>query len=95
MTFRPLSHNVLLERLDPETESPGGILLPMAIPEDQQQGKVLAVGPGLLDDDGVLRPMNVEVGQTVLFPKYGGHDVTIDGEERVLIAENLILGVIE
>jgi chaperonin GroES len=95
MKFRPLHDRVLLRRVEEETKSAGGIIIPDTAKEKPMQGEVLAVGPGGRDEKGHLTPMGVKVGDRVLFGKWSGTEVKMDGEELVIMKESDIMGVIE
>jgi len=95
MKFRPLHDNVLVKRLEPSEEKWGGIIIPDTAKEKPQEGNVLAVGPGKRLDDGTRRSVGVAVGNKVLFGKYAGTEITIDGEELLVMRESDLLGVIE
>jgi len=95
MQFRPLHDNVLVKRLDTTEEKIGGIIIPDTAKEKPQEGNVLAVGPGKLQDDGTRRVVGVTVGNKILFGKYAGTEITIDGEELLVLRESDLLGVIE
>ena len=92
---RPLRDRVIVKRLDREEKSKGGIIIPDNAKEKPQEGKVVAVGPGRRDDNGKIVPVDVRKGDRILFGKYTGSDVEIDGEEHLILQENDILGVIE
>ena len=92
---RPLQDRVIVKRLAREEKSKGGIIIPDTAKEKPQEGQVVAVGPGRRDDAGKTVPPDVEKGDRVLFGKYSGTDVEIDGEEHLILQENDILGVIE
>ena len=94
MSFKPLGDRVLVKPLAKEEMSKGGIVLPDTVKEKPQEGKVIAVGVGKFDD-GTLVPMEVKVGQTVMFSKYGPTEIKVDGEEMYVLSESDILGVIE
>jgi chaperonin GroES len=94
MTIRPLYDRVLLRRKEPEQKSSGGLFLPTAAQEKSQLAEVVAVGTGRLLDDGSVCPLKVEVGMTVLLGKWGGDEVEVDGEKRLLVRESDILGVV-
>jgi len=93
--FRPLHDNVLVKRLDTTEEKVGGIIIPDTAKEKPQEGNVLAVGPGKLQDDGTRRAPGVAVGNKILFGKYAGTEITVDGEELLVLRESDLLGVIE
>ena len=95
MKFRPLHDNVLVKRLETTEEKVGGIIIPDTAKEKPQEGNVLAVGPGKLQDDGTRRPVGVVVGNKILFGKYAGTEITIDGDELLVLRESDLLGVIE
>ena len=93
-TFRPLHDRLLVERLDEGEQQVGGIIIPDTAKEKPQQGRVLAVGKGRVSDDGTLIPLDVKVGDTVLFGKYAGTDIKLDGEERLIMREDDVLAVV-
>jgi chaperonin GroES len=93
--FRPLHDNVLVKRLDAAEEKIGGIIIPDTAKEKPQEGNVLAVGPGKLQDDGTRRPVGVAVGNKILFGKYAGTEITVEGEELLVLRETDLLGVLE
>jgi len=95
MQFRPLHDNVLVKRLEAAEEKVGGIIIPDTAKEKPQEGNVLAVGPGKLQDDGTRRPVGVTVGNKILFGKYAGTEITVDGEELLVLRESDLLGVLE
>ena len=95
MKFRPLHDRVLVRRVDEEETTAGGIIIPDTAQEKPMEGTVLAIGPGARDEQGKLVPMDVEVGDRVLFGKWSGNEVTIDGEELSIMKESDIMGVIE
>ncbi len=95
MAFRPLHDRVLIRRIEEENKTPSGIIIPDTAKEKPQQGEVLAVGPGARDESGKLVPLDVKVGDKVLFGKWSGSEVTIDGEELLIMKESDILGIIE
>ena len=95
MKIQPLGDRVLIEPMQEGEVNKGGIIIPDSAKEKPMQGKVVAVGPGKLDDSGKLIPMNVKKGQNVLLPKYGGTEVKIDDKEYQIVREEDILGVIE
>lgn len=94
MNIQPLGDRVLVEPLKEEQTTKGGIIIPDTAKEKPQQGKVIAVGTGKLDDSGNKIPFNVKKGDTVLMPKYGGTEVKIDGKEYQIMREEDILGII-
>ena len=95
MNIRPLHDRVIVRRMEEERTSPGGIVLPDAATEKPIQGEVLAVGTGKITDRGDVRPLDVKVGDKVLFGKYSGTEVKLGGEEVVVMREEDIMGVIE
>lgn len=95
MQFRPLHDRVLVRRTDEDEKTAGGIIIPDTAKEKPQQGEVVAVGPGTRNEAGELLPLDVRIGDRVLFGKYAGSEVTIDGEEYSIMKESDILGVLE
>jgi chaperonin GroES len=95
MKFRPLQDRVVVRRLEEETKTAGGIIIPDTAKEKPMQGEVIAIGPGGRDEKGNLTPMGVKAGDRVLFGKWSGTEVKIDGEELVIMKEADIMGVIE
>ena len=95
MKIRPLQDRVVVRRTEEETKTAGGIVLPDSATEKPAQGEVLAVGPGRLLDNGDVRPVDVNVGDTVVFGKYASNTVKIDGEELLILSESEIYGVVE
>lgn len=95
MKLRPLHDRVIIKRLDNETKTTSGIVIPDTAAEKPDQGQVLAVGEGKVGDDGKVRPMAVKVGDKVLFGQYSGNTVKIDGDEVVILSESELYGVIE
>src|SRR3954463_6631825 len=93
--FKPLHDRVLVKRIEAEEKTAGGIIIPDTAKEKPVEGEVLAVGPGARDETGGIFPLDVKVGDRVLFGKWAGTDVLIDGEERLILKESDILGVIE
>ena len=93
-TFRPLHDRLLVERLDEGEQQVGGIIIPDTAKEKPQQGRVLAVGKGRVNDDGTLLPLDVKVGDAILFGKYAGTDIKLDGEERLIMREDDVLAVV-
>ena len=94
MKIRPLQDRVIVERLEAEEKSAGGIIIPDSAKEKPQEGKVIAVGNGKRGDDGKPQPMDVKAGDRILFSKYAGNDVTLDGTEYIIMREDDILGVL-
>src|SRR3954467_11913296 len=95
MKFRPLHDRVVVERVSAEEKTAGGIIIPDTVKEKPQQGKIIAVGPGGRDENGKLIPIDVKVGERVLFGKWSGTEVKIDGHDYLIIKESDILGVLE
>jgi chaperonin GroES len=93
--FRPLRDRVLVKRLDQEEKTPGGIIIPDTAKEKPIQGEILSVGAGVRDDKGTLHPLEVKAGDRVLFAKWGGTEVKIDGTEYVILKESDILGILD
>ncbi|MDA3971702.1 MAG: co-chaperone GroES [Desulfobulbaceae bacterium] len=95
MKIRPLNDRILVKRIESETTTSGGIIIPDSAKEKPAEGKIIAVGAGRLNDKGERVALEVKVGDAVLFSKYGGTDVKIDGEEYLIMREDDILGVVE
>jgi chaperonin GroES len=95
MAFRPLHDRVLVRRVDSEDKTAGGIFIPDTAKEKPQEGEVVATGPGARDDTGTVQPLEVQPGDRVLFGKWSGTEVRIDGEDLLIMKESDILGVIE
>jgi len=95
ITFRPLHDRVLIRRIEAEEKTPGGIIIPDTAKEKPVEGEVLAVGAGARDDSGKIIPLDVKVGDRVLFGKWSGTEVLLGGEDRLIVKESDILGVIE
>jgi len=95
MALRPLQDRLLVKRLEEGEQVQGGIIIPDTAKEKPQQAKVLAVGPGRVTDDGKLQPIEVKVGDTVVFGKYSGTEVKVDGDDLLIIREDDVLGVLE
>jgi chaperonin GroES len=94
MTFRPLHDRVLVKRVEEETTTKGGIIIPDTAKEKPQEGEIVAVGGGAIKEDGSVRPLDVSVGDRVLFAKWGGTEVTLDGQELLIMKESDILGIL-
>ena len=94
MSFRPLHDRVVVRRVDSEEKSAGGIIIPDTAKEKPQQGEVISVGPGGRDEAGKLIPIDLKVGDRVLFGKWSGTEVKLDGEELLIMKESDIMGVI-
>ena len=95
MSFRPLHDRVVVKRLEGEEKTKGGIIIPDTAKEKPQEGKVIAVGPGARDESGKLVPLDVKAGDRVLFGKWSGTEVKIDGEELLIMKESDLMGIIE
>ena len=95
MALRPLQDRLLVKRLEEGEQVQGGIIIPDTAKEKPQEAKVLAVGPGRVTEDGKLQPIEVKVGDTVVFGKYSGTEVKIDGDDLLIIREDDVLGVLE
>ena len=95
MNIRPLHDRVVVRRLEEETTSAGGIVLPDSATEKPSQGEVLAAGPGKANENGDVRALDVKVGDKIIFGQYGGSTVKIDGEEVLILSESEIFGVFE
>ena len=95
MTFRPLGDRVLIRRVEEEARTKGGIIIPDSAKEKPQEGEVVAAGPGVRDDAGARIPMDVKAGDRILFGKWSGSEVRIDGEELLIMKESDILGLLE
>jgi chaperonin GroES len=95
MTLRPLHDRVLLRRVENSAKSAGGIIIPDTAKEKPSEGEVISVGSGVRDENGKLVPLDVKAGDLVLFSKWSGTEVTVDGEELLVVKESDILGVIE
>ena len=95
MKIRPLQDRVIVKRVDEEKTSAGGIIIPDTAKEKPQEGKVVAVGKGKLGEDGKVQPLDVKSGDKILFGKYAGTEIKIEGEEHLILREDDILGVIE
>ena len=95
MSFRPLHDRVLLKPVEQDAKTKGGIIIPDTAKEKPVQGKVLAVGPGARDENGKLHPLDVKVGDIVLYGKWSGTEVVVDGEDVLIVKESDVMGVIE
>jgi chaperonin GroES len=95
MKFRPVHDRVLVRRIEEDTKTSGGIIIPDTAKEKPLQGEVIAVGPGARDETGKLVPLEVKAGDRVLFGKWSGTEVKIDGEELLILKESDILGILE
>jgi chaperonin GroES len=95
MKIRPLQDRVIVKRIEEEEKTKGGIIIPDTAKEKPQEGKVIAVGKGKVNDDGKLTPLDVKVGDKILFGKYSGSEIKMNGEEHLIMREDDILGIIE
>jgi len=93
--IRPLQDRVIVKRIEEEEKSKGGIIIPDTAKEKPQEGKVIAVGKGKANDDGKITPLDVKVNDRILFGKYSGTEINIDGQEHLIMREEDILGIIE
>ena len=95
MKFRPLHDRVVVRRIESEAKSAGGIIIPDTAKEKPQEGEIIAVGPGARDEAGKLVPLDVKAGDRILFGKWSGTEVKIDGEELLIMKESDIMGIVE
>ena len=95
MTFRPLHDRILVRRIDADEKTAGGIIIPDTAKEKPQEGEVLAVGPGARDEKGALQPLEVKTGDRILFGKWSGTEIKLDGDELIIMKESDVMGVIE
>ena len=95
MKFRPLQDRILIKRIEKEETTTGGIIIPDTAKEKPQEGEVVAVGNGKRLDDGKVQPLDVKKGDRILFGKYSGSEIKIDGEEHLILREDEVLGVLE
>jgi chaperonin GroES len=95
MTVRPLHDRILVKRVEEKEQIVGGIIIPDSAKEKPQQGKVVAAGAGKVDDKGQRTPLDVKAGDTILFGKYSGQEIKLDGEEFLIMREDEVLGIIE
>jgi chaperonin GroES len=95
MKFRPLHDRVLLKRVEQEDKTKGGIIIPDSVKEKPQEGEIIAVGPGTRDEDGNLHPLDVKAGDRVLFGKWSGTEVKVDGQDLLIMKESDLLGILE
>ncbi|MCF6335753.1 MAG: co-chaperone GroES [Spirochaetales bacterium] len=94
MKFRPLHDRVLVRRAEAETKTAGGIIIPGTSEEKPAEGEVIAIGTGYVNDNGDVRALDVKIGDRVLFSKWGGEEITVEGEERMVMEESKSIGVI-
>ena len=95
MKFRPLHDRVVVKRIDAEAKTKGGIIIPDTAQEKPQEGEIIAVGPGARDESGKIQPLDVKAGDRILFGKWSGTEVKIDGEELLIMKESDIMGIVE
>mgnify|MGYP001546895959 CR=1 FL=1 len=95
MKLRPLQDRVLIRRVEPEAKSSGGVIIPDTAQEKPMEGEVVAVGPGVRAEDGKLHPLDVKAGDRVLFGKWSGTEIKLDGEDLMIMKESDIMGVID
>ncbi|MGF1641262.1 MAG: co-chaperone GroES [Rhodospirillales bacterium] len=95
MKFKPLHDRVLVKRIEQEEKTKGGIIIPDTAKEKPQEGEIIAVGPGARNEDGKIVPLDVKAGDRVLFGKWSGSEVKIDGEELLIMKESDLLGIIQ
>ena len=95
MKIRPLQDRILVKRIDEEEKTKGGIIIPDTAKEKPSEGKVVAVGKGKVNEDGKLTPLDVKKGDRILFSKYSGTEVNIEGDEHLIIREDDVLGIVE
>jgi chaperonin GroES len=95
MKFRPLQDRVLVRRVDPEAKTSGGIIIPDTAQEKPMEGEVVAVGPGVRDKEGVVHALDVKSGDRILFGKWSGTEIKLDGEDLMIMKDSDILGVID
>ena len=95
MKIRPLQDRIIVKRIDEEKTTKGGIIIPDSAKEKPQEGKVIAVGKGKILEDGKLQKLDAKKGDRVLFAKYSGTEITIEGEEHLIIREDDVLGIVE
>jgi chaperonin GroES len=93
--MKPLHNRILVERLDAEEKTKSGIIIPDSAKEKPQEGKIVAAGPGMKDKAGKVIPMDVKVGDRILFTKYGGTEVKLDGKEYLILKEEDVMGVLK
>ena len=95
MSLRPLSDRILVERVEEDAKTKGGIIIPDTAKEKPAEGKIVATGNGRIGEDGKLLPMDIKVGDRVLFSKYGGTDIKIEGIDYLILRQDDVLGIIE
>jgi chaperonin GroES len=95
MAFRPLGDRVLVRRVEEEQKTKGGIIIPDTVKEKPQEGAVIAVGPGARDDSGKVQPLDLKAGDRILFGKWSGSEIKLDGEDLLIMKESDVLGVLD
>jgi len=95
MKFRPLNDRILVKRIEAETRTAGGLIIPDSAKEKPLEGEVIATGPGRRMDDGTLRPIPLKAGDRILFGKYAGDEIKLDGSDHVIVREDDVLAVVE
>ena len=95
MAFRPLGDRVLVKRIEEEEKTKGGIIIPDTAKEKPQEGKVISVGPGARDDSGKVQPLDLKAGDKILFGKWSGSEIKLDGEDLLIMKESDVLGVLD
>jgi chaperonin GroES len=95
MKFRPLHDRVMIRRVDPETKTAGGLIIPDTVQEKPMEGEIVAVGPGARNEKGPVVPLDVKAGDRILFGKWSGTEIKLDGEDLLIMGESDIMGVIE
>ena len=95
LKFRPLHDRVVVRRIDAEEKTKGGIIIPDTAKEKPVEGEIVAVGTGKVLDDGKVRPLDVKAGDRILFGKYAGNEITVDGVEHLILREDEVLGILE
>jgi chaperonin GroES len=95
MAFRPLGDRVLVRRVEEEQKTKGGIIIPDTAKEKPQEGQVIAVGPGARDDSGKIQPLDLKAGDRILFGKWSGSEIKLDGEDLLIMKESDVLGVLD
>ncbi len=95
MTFRPLHDRILVRRIEADEKTAGGIIIPDTAKEKPQEGEVIAVGPGARNEAGQLQPLDVKIGDRILFGKWSGTEIKLDGQDLIIMKESDVMGVIE
>jgi chaperonin GroES len=95
MAFRPLGDRVLVRRVEEEQKTKGGIIIPDTVKEKPQEGQIIAVGPGARDDTGKVQPLDVKTGDRILFGKWSGSEIKLEGEDLLIMKESDVLGVLD